>query len=112
MADSMYARYVRERMGDEIIETEKGFASYRYLNDGKSIYIVDLYILPDFRRENEASRLGDIVASIGKDHGAVEMLGTVNPSAKNATASLRVLLGYGMTLVSSTNDMILFRKEL
>jgi len=112
MDESLYAKYVKERLGDEIFENEKGFATYRYLNEGKTVYIVDLYMLPDCRREHEASRMANIICAIAKDRGATELIGTVNPHAKNATDSLRVLLGYGMALFSSTSEMIVFRKEL
>lgn len=108
----MHAKYIEERMGDSIIETDKGYITYRYLNDGKTVYIVDLYVLPEYRQDKVASGLADFVADLAKDKGAVEMFGTVDPRAKNPTDNLKVLLGYGMTLVSSSNEMILFRKDI
>lgn len=109
---SYYADYVKERMGDEIIENDVGFVTYRYLNEGKSVYIVDLYIRPDFRREHEASSLADQVVKIAKAKGAIELLGTVNTNAKNATQSMDVLIGYGMKFFSSTAEMLVFKKEV
>lgn len=109
---SLYAEYLSERTNDEIIETAHGFATFRYLNEGKSVYIMDIYVKPEHRKTNLAADMADVIAKLAKAKGATEMLGTVVPSAKNSTTSLRVLLAYGMTLQSSTNDLIVFRKDI
>lgn len=109
---SLYADYIKERTDDSIIESPFGFATYRYLNDGKSVYIIDIYTVPKERRAGRASEFADLIAKEAKAKGAVEMLGTVVPSAKNSHASLRVLLAYGMTLESAGPNMIVMRKDL
>lgn len=109
---SMYGAYLQERSKDCIVETEKGFATYRFINDGKSVYIIDIYVVPAYRKEKVASALADTIMDIAREWGCVEALGTVVPSANNSTASLKVLLGYGMTLKSSSNDLIVFSKEI
>jgi GNAT superfamily N-acetyltransferase len=109
---SHYADYIREHRGDGIIENEKGFATYRFLNEGKSVYIVDIYIHPDFRHDGAASIIADSIVDVAKAKGCTELLGTVVPTAKNSTASLKVLLGYGMSLQSSGNDLIVFKKDI
>lgn len=108
----MYAAYILERTNDQIIENSKGFCTYRYINEGRSVYIIDIYVIPEFRKSRYASDLADLVAARAKDEGCTEMLGTVNPSAKNSTTSIKVLLGYGMELHSSSNDIIIFRKDI
>jgi predicted GNAT family acetyltransferase len=108
----MYADYLREKSNDQIIENEHGFASYRYLNDGKSVYIIDIYILSSARKHGSASAMADLIVGEAKKIGCSELLGTVVPSSKNSTDSLRVLLGYGMSLYSSSQDLILFRKDI
>lgn len=112
MGPSFYARYLEERTDDKIIETDKGYATYRFLNDGKSVYIIDIFILPDFRRVGEASNLADQVAEIARSKGATEMLGTINPSAKNSTDSMSVLVAYGMKLRSSADNVIILGKDI
>lgn len=109
---SMYAAYLNERTNDEILETEKGFATFRYLNDFKTVYIVDIYVRPDFRKDGIAGALADTIVEMAKASGATELLGTVAPSAKNSTDSLKVLLAYGMKLHSATSDCIIFRKDI
>jgi ribosomal protein S18 acetylase RimI-like enzyme len=109
---SLYADYLRERTNDQILETPEGFVTYRFLNDGKTVYIIDIYVIPEARKIGHATELADIVISKAKAKGAVEMIGTVVPTAKNSTTSLKVLLGYGMTLNSASQDLIVFRKEI
>jgi len=89
-----------------------GFATYRYLEDGKTVYIVDIYIIPELRKNGEAAMLADKIVAEAKERGCVELLGSVVPSMKNSTTSMKVLLGYGMSLSSAANDFIIFRKEI
>lgn len=109
---SLYADYIIERTQDSIIEGPSGFVTYRYLNEGRSVYIIDIYTVPDERQKGSAAILADLVADEARSKGTKEMLGTVVPSTKGSTISLKVLLGYGMQLMSATNDMIVFRKDL
>jgi GNAT superfamily N-acetyltransferase len=108
---SLYAKYLSERSNDLIIESHDSFASYRYVDD-KNVYIVDIFVDPESRRAGEASRLADAICKEAKDRGCIYLLGSVVPSAKNSTKSMRVLLGYGMSLHSASNDFVIFRKDL
>jgi GNAT superfamily N-acetyltransferase len=107
----LYANYLRERTHDEIIETDTGFATYRFLNE-KQVYIVDIFVLPEHRKLNDASAMADSICKLAKERGCNELVGSVVPSTKNSTTSLKVLLGYGMRLDSAANDLIVFKKEL
>jgi len=109
---SLYAEYLKERTTDSIIETEFGFATYRYLDDFKTVYIIDIYVVPDARHEGYASELADQIVAEAKAEGATKLIGTVAPSAKGSTISLKVLLGYGMTLDSSADNCIVMRKDI
>lgn len=108
---SMYARYLTERTQDHILETEQGFATYRF-TDEKTCYIVDIFVEKDFRKSGVASDIADQIVGIAKKRGCTSLLGTVVPSARGSTASLKVLLGYGMSLDSSGPDFIVFRKDI
>lgn len=109
---SLYAQYILERTNDRILETPSGYATYRYLPDGQSVYIVDIFTLPEDRKRGDAAALADSIACEAKARGCTEMIGTVVPSTKGSTTSLKVLLGYGFTLHSASNDVIVFKKEI
>lgn len=107
---SMFAEYLKEKTDDMIVETPEGFATYRYVDN--SVYIIDLYVKPDFRRTYAASTIADNIVDEALKHGCNKLLGSVVPSNKGSTDSVKVLLAYGMSLDSSSNDFILFKKEI
>lgn len=108
----LYAKYLNERHGDNILQTEHGFASYRYINEGKTVYLVDIYVVPEQRESGLATKLADTIAAEAKEKGCVEMLGTVVPSTRNSMISLKGLLSYGMVLSGAGPDIVIFRKDL
>lgn len=110
---SLYAQYLTERTEDHILEDKFGFATYRFLNENQ-VYIIDLYVVPNFRNRNIAANYADQICKIAKEtHPCMNtLIGTVNPSAKGATESVKVLLAYGMVVDSSSNNVIVFRKEI
>ncbi len=110
--ESLYAQYLKERTNDKIVEIEHGFATYRYQDDGKTVYIVDIFVKREFRKDGFATKMADRIAKEAKEKGCTKMLGSVVPSAKNSTISMQVLLAYGMTLYSSINDFVMFEKEI
>lgn len=109
---SLYADYLRERTDDGIIETASGFATYRILNEGKSVYIVDIYVVPSERRNGRAADIAAHIIEAAKELGATELLGTVVPSTHGSTESLKVLLAYGMKIHKAEQNLIILRKDI
>ena len=108
---SLYADYISERTNDKIIESPSGFATYRYL-DERTVYIVDIYTVPEMRKKGGASQFANMIADEAREKGCKEMLGTVQLSAKGSATGIKVLLSYGFEPKSASNDVIIFRKEL
>ena len=106
-----YRDFCLEFNDDQVLWDENGWVQFRYLNE-KQAYIVNIWIKPECRLTGGASALADGVVEHAKAQGCTELVGTVVPSAKSSTASLKVLLGYGMRLDSSANDLIMFKKEI
>lgn len=109
---SFYADYVKEKTNDSIIETDYGFASYRYIEDGKSVYIIDIYIVPEQRKAGKASELADQICKEASEKGCLSLIGSVVPSNKGSSISVDVLRSFGMELQSSAQDLIIFRKAI
>ncbi len=110
MLPSQYAQYLLEREGAHVFETPRGFASYSIHN--AEVYVRDLWVHPDFRKSGEASSIADSIAGIAKDKGCTLMTGTVDPRAKGAADSMKVLLAYGMRPHSISNGLVWFCKEI
>ena len=108
---SLYSAYIREKTDKAILETEMGFCTYSF-PDESTVYIQDIYTIPEARKTGEAAEMADRVCEIARSKGCSRLIGSVIPSTKGSTDSLRVLLAYGMRLDSATNDFILFSKDL
>lgn len=111
---SLYSEYLKERLDEEVIEHEDSFASFRFIDDQgvKTVYIVDIYVRPHFRNAKVASCLADEITIFAKERGCKRMIGTVSASAKNATQSIMVLIGYGMDFYRCNNEGLIFKKEI
>ena len=107
---SLYAEYIESRGGKEIIETEKGFATYYYLEDG--CYIEDIFIKEEFRHSGEARKLAGQITEIAKSKGFKKLYGTVCPVANGSTYSLKAFLNYGFQLDKSLTNLIILKKEI
>ncbi len=107
---SLFADYIKEHSGKEIIEDSCGFATFYVVRDG--IYIEDIYVVPSFRKAKHASYYADEITKIAKERGFNKLFGSVRPSANYSTDSLKILLAYGFKLDSSAIDAIAFVKEI
>lgn len=108
---SLYADYLKERTTDFILETDEGFATYRYLSENK-VYIIDLYVAPPYRKLGHAAHLADRICALAKSKGCTKLIGTVLISANGSNDSVKVLLAYGMTIISGHDGVIIFEKEI
>ena len=110
MEASNHALYIKEREGKEIVESEKGFATYYYLNDG--CYVQDIFVKNEFRKQNVAKEMLDEISNIAKSQGYNKLYGSVVPSTKGSTLSLKLSLEYGFQLDSSINNFIVLTKDI
>lgn len=108
---SFYAEYIREQTHGDIIETEHGFATYVFL-DAQTCYIRDIFVTKEAREQGKASSISAVIEDLARSKGCTKLVGSVIPSAKNSTRSLKVLLAYGFELASASPDLIMFEKRL
>lgn len=113
---SLWADYLSECLGKIVLEAEEGFAVYLYTmwNDRKAVYIEEIYVRPDLRKRGVAASLADAIADVAKEQGCAFLIGSVAPTARGSTASLKVLLSYGFELshLDAQNNLIIFTKRL
>lgn len=111
---SLFADYIKERMGASIVERDEGFATYRFIEhqNRPAVYIEDIYVRPEAREKGVASEMADDVVSIALKAGCTRLIGTVNSKAKNPTASIKTLLAYGFEFFSCNEDGLVFKKEI
>jgi len=107
---SLFGEYIKERLDKNIIENEDGFMTYVF--QGESCYIEDVYVKPEKRKSGLGKQMMIEVEAKAKEAGCKVLTGSVRPSAKNSTDSMRILLSVGFSLLSSSVDAIFFWKEL
>lgn len=107
---SHYGQYLKERENFEIIEDERGFATYIIL--GEECYLRDIWIAPEFRKSGVGRSFCDEVEKIAKANGCKYLTGTVVPNTKGATGNMVAVIKCGFKIHSSTHEKIVLIKEI
>jgi GNAT superfamily N-acetyltransferase len=107
---SLYAQYVKEKRGLETLEHDWGFVTYEIKDE--VIYLADIFVLRESRHQGKAAQLCQELGEIAKTSGCKRAFGSVDPSAKNSTEGVKLILALGMELVSIENGLIFFAKEI
>ena len=108
---SLYADYIKEREDKEIIETDKGFATFTCF-ENKECYIQDIYVVPEYRKSGYATEMTDKVVEMAKEKGCNTLVGSVCTEDKNATRNMKVFLAYGMQIYKTAGIMIFLKKKI
>lgn len=114
----MYAKYIQEVEGSQVIETDFGFAEYSFeeIQDSyASIYVKIVWVHPDHRGKKNAAKLTQMC--IDRASKVVEKpIQSVFTSAclvgNDKTSSLKAILGFGFKPFKAENNMIYFHKEI
>ena len=108
---SLYAEYIKEREGMEIIEIpDMGFASYLIKN--QECYMRDVYIIPSLRRTGLGGKMADKIENIAKARGCKIFTTTASIHANNVSNSIQFILSLGFKLVKTESTLLWFVKEL
>ncbi len=108
---SLYAKYLSEIGNDHIIEEKEGFVTYRFINE-KQVYIIDIFVLPEWRNCGIPLKLADKVCMEAKEKGCTELLGTIDPNNPGSTMNLKAQLSFGMSLSAVSHNAIILKKEI
>jgi ribosomal protein S18 acetylase RimI-like enzyme len=112
----MYKQYLKERENKEVLETEQGFAVYGYNCipgvDFPHVYIQDIWVKPEFRKNGVARVMADGIAADAKQRGFRLMIGSFDCGAKGANESMLVLVAYGMKPYTANNGTVFMIKEI
>ena len=111
---SLYGDYIKERIGREIIEDDKGFVTYCFPSDynDEVIYLVDMYVVPEARGDNYCSTLADKVAEIGRENDCKMIMTSLCVDARNWEISEKVITKYEFVESKRSDNMVFYIKEL
>ena len=108
--NSLYGQYIKERLNKEILEDEKGFATYSFIDDG--CYIEDIFVSKNYRQHGIAKSMLDKISIIAKEKGCTKLIGSVVPTCNGSTDSLQAAFSYGFKLDSCTQNLIVYIKRI
>lgn len=72
---SLWFQYLEECGGDQVIEYDWGFVTYRFVD--KSVYMPEIFVVPERRDAGLARILVSEVEDIARAAGAEQLLGSV-----------------------------------
>ena len=108
---SLYAQYIKERENKDIIETDKGFATFQFLTNNQC-YLQDIFVLPEYRKSGLCFEMADKVTQRAKEKNCHTLIGSVCTDDQNATRNIKVLLAYGMYFDKVIGNMMFFKKSI
>lgn len=112
---SLYSKYLKEKDGIDTLETDKGLVTFiQQGENGQEFYVVDVYVLPEFRRTGYGTYLGELMQTKAIEMGAKYLLGAVEVDNEGYSRSRLSLESFGYELITyDENDRIeYYRKEL
>lgn len=107
---SLYAQYVKEREGAVTVETSEGFYSYKV--DGDYIFIVDLYVVPEYRAKKVGSKFGREIEDITRELGKSTILCSASLESLNSSDAIAFIIMNGYEIINYTDTQVFFKKEI
>ena len=110
LSDTLYARYIAERAGAQILEESYGFIAYRI--SGLECFIMEMFLAPEARRSWQFKSLMMKLEDIAKSEGCSVI--TANVFLENPGASNTIIAGlkYGFKVRNGSGAAVLIAKEL
>lgn len=108
---SLYQDYIKEREDKDIVESDKGFATFS-IYPNKECYLQDIYVIPEHRKSGYATEMTDQVVAIAREKGCNTLVGSVCTEDKNATRNMKIFLAYGMQIYKTAGIMIFLHKNI
>jgi len=107
---SLYAEYIKEREGKEYKELEFGFFIYEI--NKPYIYLSDVYIKPEDRKEGKCKEIVDMVKTIGIENNCEKILTTYCIDDPNKDRSRKVIELCGFNYLKINNTLVWFEKDI
>lgn len=109
--DTLYANYISEREGIEIVENESGFITYKI--SGTECFLANMYVLPEKRRMGACVSLMKRLIEIAVANRCDVITANIDIACdKNATQTLRASLSLNFKVVAAQHGILLIAREL
>lgn len=109
---SLYAQYILEREGKEIIEDNEGFVTFIECEDRPGIYIADVYVVPEERKTGKAHSYFDQVEEIAKERGKTFLRTSVESALPGWEISLKALMCNSFNIISKEGTFFYLERKI
>lgn len=109
---SLFAKYIKEREGKEVIEWKNAFLVYELMTP--YAYLQDLYIEPYYRQQGICDEIEAEFLNIAKDNGCTVALTSLCLKDRNWWRSKRAIRKrkYKFFRLDKPTQMVYFKKEI
>lgn len=108
LKDSLFAKYLKDRQGIEVLESEFGFITYKL--NGEECFIVDMGVDEKFRLQGHGLKLLNQLEKIADENGAKVITGNIHLWDVNASNTLIAALKQGFKVVRAESNILLISK--
>lgn len=99
-----------EREGKFYKELDFGFFVYEL--DEPYIYLSDVYIKPELRKEGKCKEIVRLVESIGRENNCNKLITTYSLEDENKDRSRQVIQNCGFNYLKVYNTLVWFEKDI
>lgn len=108
--ETIYAKYIRERDGSQIIENEYGFIIYKI--SGEECFIKDMCVDLSSRTSGKGRELMNELEEIARANRCTFISGTIHLFDKNANDTLKKSLSVGFLVKEANNNILVIIKDM
>jgi GNAT superfamily N-acetyltransferase len=104
MFEKMYQQYLNDKNGEQLEVFPCGF--FTYLKVANELWVNDIYVNPESRREGFGKKFINQLQSIAKKLDCKYLIGRIDISHKDHQQALMFHVGVGAKVIKSENNQI------
>ena len=110
LKDSLYAKYIKEREGLELYETEFGYFTYKFV--GEECFLANICVASEHRGQGHSGELIDALSELAKESGAKFISSNVDLRDPGASHTLLCALGLGFKVIKAEYGILAIVKKI
>ena len=109
LRDTLYAKYIKNRQGLEILEGSHGFLTYK--TDKDECFLADIFVEENMEGKIEAKHLFARLEEIARNKSCSHISANIHVSDKRASKTLQTALRYGFEVFGAEAGVLLIIKK-
>lgn len=110
ISETLFAEYIKEREGFEVMETEESFVIYKI--KGELAFISHAFTRKNYRRDHYMSELLDALSEFLLSKRVSALSASIDLRDQNASTTLLASLKYGFEIKAAEQGIIFIEKNL